>query len=121
LAALAVDAFIEYAAARGQRRDRLRTSWHSLRELVGIQRAALGTGQLDKHRTNALQLAQDLGKQLVVTFDIATAEVTAETLAALDAASLHLVRNAVDHGIELPAVRTAAGKASAGAIRLHGD
>ena len=121
LAALAVDAFIEYAAARGQRRDRLRASWHSLRELVGLQRAALGAAQLDKHRANAAQLARDLGKQLVVTFDIATAEVTAETLAAIDAAVLHLVRNAIDHGIELPAERAAAGKASAGAIRLHGE
>jgi two-component system chemotaxis sensor kinase CheA len=32
---------------------------------------------------------------------------------------LHLVRNAVDHGIEAPAERTAAGKAEAGLIRLH--
>jgi two-component system chemotaxis sensor kinase CheA len=32
---------------------------------------------------------------------------------------LHLVRNAVDHGIEAPAERTAAGKAEEGLIRLH--
>src|SRR6185503_12698748 len=33
----AVDAFIEYAVSAGPRRDRLRTSWHLLRELIGIQ------------------------------------------------------------------------------------
>jgi two-component system chemotaxis sensor kinase CheA len=119
LAALAVDAFIEYASARGARRDRLRVSWHSLRDLIGIHRAAIGAGQLAKHRSNALQLARDLGKELDVTFDIVGTEVTAETLAALDAAVLHLVRNAVDHGIELPATRIAVGKPAAGAIRLH--
>jgi two-component system, chemotaxis family, sensor kinase CheA len=32
---------------------------------------------------------------------------------------LHLVRNAVDHGIELPAERKAAGKPATGTIRLH--
>ena len=32
---------------------------------------------------------------------------------------MHLVRNAVDHGIETPAERRAAGKSEQGTIRLH--
>ena len=119
LGPIAIDAFVEYAAARGTRRDRLRSSWHSLRELIGIQRAVVGGGQLTKHRSNALELAHDLGKQLDITFEIESAEITAEMLAALDAAVLHLVRNAIDHGIEAPAARTAAGKPATAAIRVE--
>jgi len=95
----AVDAFIEYAVARGPRRDRLRTSWHALRDLVGIQRAVVSVAQLDKHRHSGQALARELGKQVELAFDIATAEVTAEVLHAIDVATLHLVRNAIDHGI----------------------
>jgi two-component system, chemotaxis family, sensor kinase CheA len=119
LGPIAIDAFVEYASARGTRRDRLRGSWHSLRDLIGIQRAVLGAGQIEKHRANALDLARDLGKQLDLVFEIETAEITTEVLAGLDAAVLHLVRNAVDHGIEVPAARAASGKSEDGRIRVH--
>ena len=118
LAPIAIDAFVEYAAARGTRRDRLRASWHALRDLIGIQRAVIGAGQLAKHRHNAITIARDLGKEVDVAFEIETAEITTEMLAALDAAVLHLVRNAVDHGIESPADRAAAGKPAIGKILL---
>src|SRR5688572_19696466 len=49
LAPIAVDVFLEYAASRGARRNRLRSSWHAMRDLVGIHRALLGRGQLAKH------------------------------------------------------------------------
>jgi len=121
----AVDAFIEYAVSRGPRRDRLRSSWHLLRDLVGIQRAVISAEQLQKHRASVGALAQDLGKQLDVRFEVETAEVTTEVLAALDVATLHLMRNAVDHGIESPEARVAAGKSAAGKIvlraRTHAD
>ncbi len=115
----AVDAFIEYAVARGPRRDRLRSSWHLLRELVGIQRAVISAEQLAKYRASVQALAMDLGKQVEIRFDIETAEVTSEVLAALDVATLHLLRNAVDHGIESAEVRTAAGKPAIGRIALR--
>ncbi len=116
----AVDVFIEYAVAHGPRRDRLRTSWHLLRDLIGIQRAVVSSAQLGKYKPSVLALAKDLGKDIDITFDVATAEVTTEVLAAIDVAALHLVRNAADHGIELPAVRTAAGKRAAGTIVMRG-
>jgi two-component system chemotaxis sensor kinase CheA len=125
IAPAAVDAFIEYAMARGARRTRLRASWHLLRELVGIQPAVLGPQQLAKHASHAEALARELGKSVKVAVELPALEVTSEVLAAVDAATLHLVRNAVDHGIEPPDVRTAAGKPAGGAIRiaaeLHGD
>lgn len=120
LAPIAVDAFIEYAAATGVRRDRLRSSWHALREMIGLQRAVVGPAQLIKLKSNALELAKELDRQVEVTFSLASAEVTAEVLAAVDVAALHLVRNAVDHGIGLPAERTAVGKPPAGRISVRG-
>ena len=106
----AVDAFIEFAVARGPRRERLRTAWHALRDLVAIQRAVVSVAQLDKHRHSALALARDLGKKIDIALAIETAEVTAEVLHAIDIATLHLVRNAVDHGID----------DAGGAIRVRG-
>lgn len=116
----AVDAFVEYATSKGPRRDRLRSSWHLLRDLVGIQRAVIGTEQVQKYRASVSSLAQDLGKQVEVRFEVEPAEVTTEVLAALDTATLHLLRNAVDHGIEEPGVRTTAGKPAAGKVVLRG-
>jgi two-component system chemotaxis sensor kinase CheA len=118
LGPIAVDTFIEYSMARGLRRDRLRTSWHGLRDMIGIHRAVLGSNQLSKHKGGAQALAKDLGKQVDVQFDLEAVEATAEILAAVDSAVLHLVRNGVDHGIETPSERAAAGKPPAGTIRV---
>jgi two-component system chemotaxis sensor kinase CheA len=116
----AVDAFIEYAVAHGPRRDRLRSSWHLLRDMIGIQRAVVSAAQLGKYKPSVLSLAKDLGKDIEIVFEIATSEVTTEVLAAIDVAALHLVRNAADHGIEQPDVRAAAGKRATGTIVLRG-
>ena len=116
----AVDAFVEYAVAKGVRRDRLRASWHLLRDLIGIQRAIVGPAQLGKYKPSVHSLARELGKDIDLTFELGTAEVTTEVLAAVDVATLHLVRNAVDHGIEPPAARTASGKRATGTIKLRG-
>ncbi len=120
LASIALDLFLEYAESRGTRRNRLRTSWHSLRDLVGVHRALIGTGQLVKHQVGAYALAKELGKQVEVVVEIASAEVTTDVLAAIDLAVLHLVRNAIDHGIEPATDRTAAGKPASGIIRVRG-
>ena len=120
LGSVAVDAFIEYASATGARRDRLRSSWHGLRDLIGLQRAVVGPAQLVKLKSNVLALAKELGKQVDVTFALASAEVTTEVLAAIDLATLHLARNAVDHGIEIPDQRPSAGKLPTGRIVLRG-
>ncbi|MEO8552309.1 MAG: ATP-binding protein [Kofleriaceae bacterium] len=116
----AVDAYIEYATAQGARRDRLRGSWHMLRDFVGIHRAILTAAQVAKYKPSIGALARDLGKEVEVLFEVATAEVTSEVLNALEIAVLHLVRNAVDHGIERPAARAAAGKKAAGTIVIRG-
>lgn len=64
-------------------------------------------------------LARRLGKK--VRFEIVgrSTEVDRDILERLDAPLNHLIRNAVDHGIELPEERKAAGKPEAGTIRLQ--
>ena len=120
LTPIALDLFLEYAAARDSRRNRLRNSWFSLRDLVGVHRAVIGTGQLVKHQVGAYALARELGKSIEVSLDVGSAEVTTDVLATFDLAVLHLIRNAIDHGIEGPAARALAGKPAVGKIRIRG-
>ncbi|MFZ5442770.1 MAG: ATP-binding protein [Myxococcota bacterium] len=64
-------------------------------------------------------LAQRLGKELRVELDAAGVQVPPQRLDALWLNLVHLVRNAVDHGVERPDVRVAAGKARAGRLSLR--
>jgi two-component system, chemotaxis family, sensor kinase CheA len=120
LDAVAVDAFLEYAAAIGNRRSRLRASWHALRDMVGIHRAMFGAGQLRMLERAARELAQQLGKQVDMSIQVESAEVTTAALAVLHTAALHALRNAIDHGIETPDARRAAGKPPRGAVSIRG-
>lgn len=66
-------------------------------------------------------LAQQLGRRVAVVTDKESAEVDREILEALADPMLHLLRNAVDHGIEPPEDRARAGKPETGTIRLNGE
>jgi two-component system chemotaxis sensor kinase CheA len=69
----------------------------------------------------ARDVALAVGKQVRVV--IAGAEIEADrvVLEALREPLLHLVRNAIDHGLELPAQRTAVGKDAEGEVRIEGS
>ena len=64
-------------------------------------------------------LARDLGKQVKLEVRGHDTHVDRDILERLEAPLTHLLRNAVDHGIELPEVRRAAGKSSDGTVRLE--
>jgi two-component system sensor histidine kinase and response regulator WspE len=64
-------------------------------------------------------IARSLGKQVRLEVLGDTTPVDRMLLAALDAPLGHLVRNAIDHGIETPAERRAAGKADEGIVRIE--
>ena len=68
----------------------------------------------------ARDVAKDVGKQVRVVLAGGTIEADRVVLEALREPLMHLVRNAVDHGLELPAERAAAGKAAEGEIRIEG-
>jgi two-component system sensor histidine kinase and response regulator WspE len=63
-------------------------------------------------------LARDLGKQARLEIEGPETYVDREILEKLEAPLTHLLRNAIDHGVELPGVRRAAGKSGEGTIRL---
>lgn len=67
----------------------------------------------------ARDLAAALGKQVVVELDGEDVGVDKAVNEALRDPLLHLVRNALDHGIESPADRAAAGKPAAGRLRIR--
>lgn len=63
-------------------------------------------------------LARQLGKEVTIEVQGETLEVDRGILSLLPDPLLHLLRNAVGHGIETPEVRRAAGKRGAGKITL---
>ncbi|WP_137819481.1 hybrid sensor histidine kinase/response regulator [Pseudomonas sp. 2FG] len=63
-------------------------------------------------------LGRSLGKQVRLELEGETTQVDREILEKLEAPLLHLLRNAVDHGLELPEQRLLAGKPVEGVISL---
>jgi chemotaxis protein histidine kinase CheA/ActR/RegA family two-component response regulator len=65
------------------------------------------------------QTARGLGKQVEVSVAGGEIAIDQEVLEALAEPCLHLVRNALGHGIESPAERKAAGKPESGRVRIE--
>src|SRR5262249_50376045 len=64
-------------------------------------------------------LARTLDKQVRLEILGSSTAVDRDILEKLEARLTHLLRNAVDHGMEAPVVRTAAGKPEGGLIQLE--
>jgi len=64
-------------------------------------------------------LGRSLGKQVHLALSGEQTQVDRDILDQLDAPLAHLLRNAVDHGVEAPAVRVAAGKPAEGRVTLQ--
>ncbi len=67
---------------------------------------------------HARELAESLGKQVNVTVKGGKVELDRRILEVIEEAMVHLIRNAVDHGIEPPEQRIKAGKHPIGSIVL---
>jgi two-component system chemotaxis sensor kinase CheA len=63
-------------------------------------------------------LARDVGKEVSLALLGETTELDRKVIEALNDPLLHMIRNAVDHGIELPNEREAAGKSRQGTIEV---
>ncbi len=63
-------------------------------------------------------LARELGKDVQIRMEGGEVEIDKTILEGLSDPLTHMVRNAVDHGIETPADRAAAGKPNPGTVRL---
>jgi two-component system chemotaxis sensor kinase CheA len=71
-----------------------------------------------RYRRVVRDVSGELGKQVQLEIDGAETELDKSVVEKIGDPLMHLVRNALDHGIELPQVRLAAGKPAAGTIRL---
>jgi two-component system chemotaxis sensor kinase CheA len=120
LAIAGTSAFLEYLSARGgTSRSRLRGVWNTVRdELSNMQSLPLAS-VLEPHTVATQALLQRLGKRAELVIDAGEVRVDARISEAIGLAAVHLITNAVDHGIELPAARVAAGKRPQGAVRLR--
>ena len=75
-------------------------------------------GVFRKHQRTVRDLGQTLGKRVHLELVGEDTELDKLLVEALDEPLMHLVRNAVDHGMEMPAEREAAGKPAEGTVRL---
>jgi two-component system chemotaxis sensor kinase CheA len=64
------------------------------------------------------ELSQRLGKQVDLAFEGETTELDRGLIEKISDPLTHLVRNAVDHGLETPDIRAAEGKGETGTLRL---
>ena len=64
-------------------------------------------------------LSQRLGKQIKLTMTGEHTELDKTVLEKIGDPLVHLVRNSVDHGIEMPDIRAASGKPPEGTVHLH--
>jgi two-component system, chemotaxis family, sensor kinase CheA len=89
-----------------------------LRDQVMRLRMVSVAGVFRKHVRTVRDLAANLGKRARLELDGEDTELDKLLVEALDEPLMHLVRNAVDHGIEPPDARAAAGKPPEGVIRI---
>ena len=111
--------FLEHLNASGQSRQRLHGAWRAL----SGQLASMGTiglrSVLTPHTQTVTELANELGKTVDIRFDFSDASLSVEAATSLDTALLHLLRNAVSHGLETPEARRRAGKRGEGRIAVR--
>jgi len=75
-------------------------------------------GTFERFRRLVHDLARDLGKEVELTIDGADTELDKTVIDQLNDPLMHLIRNSMDHGIEPPALRLAAGKPATATIHL---
>ncbi len=90
-----------------------------LREAVMRLRMVPVGGVMRKHHRTVRDLANSLGKRARVVLTGEDTELDKLLVEALDEPLLHLVRNAVDHGLEPPAARASAGKPPEGTVHIR--
>ena len=121
LGSVATQVFLEMLAL--SERPRLSRAWETLAgELAQLDAVAL-MPLVRRHATSAKEVASELGKEVDVVVEGPEVKVAVEVLDTIHQALLHTLRNAVDHGIEPPKDRAAAGKPRRGSvvIRLQAD
>jgi two-component system sensor histidine kinase and response regulator WspE len=87
-------------------------------EVIGVRMSPFAEG-IRGYRRRLRDMARELGKRVRLEVVGESTEVDRDILERINTPLNHLLRNAVDHGIESPAERRAAGKDKTGVIRLE--
>lgn len=122
---LGIDAWSNLVAGLSDVEARLRDETHDLERFIGeldsstrdLRMIPLAT-LLDHFPVPLRQLARSLGRQINLEIVGEQVEVDKALLEMLEEPLLHLLRNAVDHGVELPEVRLRAGKPAKATLRI---
>jgi two-component system chemotaxis sensor kinase CheA len=117
LGSAATQVYLELLNAKDK--TRLQRAWDMLiGELATLEAVPL-LPVARHHATSAKELAAELGKEVDVVLDGQEMRVGVEVLDTVHTALLHILRNAIDHGIEPPEARLAAGKARRGMVTVR--
>ncbi len=87
-------------------------------EIIGVRMRPFADG-IQPFPRMVRDLARELGKKVRFTIVGKATEVDRDILEKLEAPLSHLLRNALDHGIETPEERAASGKEETGELRLE--
>lgn len=87
-------------------------------EVIGVRMSPFAEG-VRGYRRRLRDLARELGKRVRLEVTGESTEVDRDILERIGAPLNHLLRNAVDHGVESPEERRAAGKDETGVVRLE--
>jgi two-component system chemotaxis sensor kinase CheA len=85
--------------------------------VMGIRMLPVGT-MFQKYTRTVYDIAQATGKQMRLEMQGEETEIDKSMLELLGDPLTHLIRNAADHGVEIPDVRVAAGKPAEAVIKL---
>ncbi|MBB2752204.1 UNVERIFIED_ORG: two-component system chemotaxis sensor kinase CheA [Rhizobium aethiopicum] len=89
-----------------------------LRDTMMVLRMVPVTTLFSRFRRLVHDLARETGKVIELVMEGETTEVDKTVIERLADPLVHLVRNSIDHGLEMPADRLAAGKTEAGTVVL---
>ena len=94
-----------------------RLTWDLRDQILNIRMLPIGS-TFGKFQRLARDLARELGKDVALVTTGAETELDKTVIERLDDPLVHLLRNAIDHGIESPERRLAAGKPAQGTVIL---
>ncbi|MFA7419489.1 MAG: chemotaxis protein CheA [Melioribacteraceae bacterium] len=94
-----------------------RITWSLRDSALNIRMLPIGT-TFSKFKRLVRDLSKELGKEVELTTEGAETELDKTVIEKLNDPLIHIIRNSIDHGVESPEERIAAGKSSSGFVHL---
>jgi len=94
-----------------------RITWSLRDSALNIRMLPIGS-TFSKFKRLVRDLSKELGKEVELSTDGADTELDKTVIEKLNDPLIHIIRNSIDHGIELPEVRLKSGKSSTGSVHL---